>query len=180
MPSLRAILSRGLIAIPLLLLGSGPGEAARPADQTLGTFRDWHAIVFDDGGNPACMIWSQPAKAEGDYQRRGEIFVFVSHRPADDQRNRVSFETGYTYQPGSTATVTIGDRRFSLPTDGSTAWTSGPDVDRELVAHMRRGETMVVEAISSRGTRTVDTYSLLGFTAALRAIDEACPPARGS
>ena len=43
-----------------------------------------------------------------------------------------------------------------------------------MVEAMRRGATMIVEGISSRGTHTKDTYSLTGFTAAHNAINEAC------
>jgi hypothetical protein len=34
---------------------------------------------------------------------------------------------------------------------------------------------MVVKGTSSRGTKTTDSYSLLGFTKAHKAIDTACP-----
>jgi hypothetical protein len=40
---------------------------------------------------------------------------------------------------------------------------------------MRAGSTMVVKGTSARGTRTTDTYSLKGVSAALDAIDKACP-----
>jgi hypothetical protein len=34
---------------------------------------------------------------------------------------------------------------------------------------------MIVDGVSSRGTSTHDTYSLLGFTAAHNAINKTCP-----
>ena len=33
---------------------------------------------------------------------------------------------------------------------------------------------MIVQGTSSRGTKTTDTYSLIGFTKAYRAIADAC------
>ena len=42
------------------------------------------------------------------------------------------------------------------------------------VEAMKRGTEMVVRGISSRGTRTTDTYSLSGVTAAMNEIDKAC------
>ena len=39
---------------------------------------------------------------------------------------------------------------------------------------MKRGRKMVVKGKSSRGTATTDTYSLTGFSAAYKAIGEAC------
>jgi hypothetical protein len=39
---------------------------------------------------------------------------------------------------------------------------------------MRAGRTMIVKGVSSKDTETTDTYSLLGFTAAHNAINDAC------
>ena len=46
--------------------------------------------------------------------------------------------------------------------------------DKALVRAMIRGVTMIVRGTSSRGTLTIDTYSLRGFTAAHEAIGVAC------
>ncbi len=43
-----------------------------------------------------------------------------------------------------------------------------------MVQAMRRGRKMVVRGLSTRGTKTVDTYQLAGFTAAHKAIGKAC------
>ena len=39
---------------------------------------------------------------------------------------------------------------------------------------MKRGERMIVDGKSSRGTATKDTYSLKGFSSAYRAISAKC------
>jgi hypothetical protein len=39
---------------------------------------------------------------------------------------------------------------------------------------MRKGKKLVVTGISSPGNKIVDTYSLSGFTKALRLIDKSC------
>jgi len=39
---------------------------------------------------------------------------------------------------------------------------------------MKRGATAVVTGISKRGTITKDTFSLLGFTAALEDVEKRC------
>jgi hypothetical protein len=40
---------------------------------------------------------------------------------------------------------------------------------------MKAGTRMIVTGISDKGSKTTDTYSLSGFTAALNAIGRACP-----
>jgi hypothetical protein len=71
--------------------------------------------------------------------------------------------------------VTIGTQSFALFGQGEQAWTRDGNGDAQLVKAMRAGATMVVKGTSARGTLTTDTYSLKGVSAALDAIDKACP-----
>ncbi|WP_366653828.1 invasion associated locus B family protein [Fodinicurvata sp. EGI_FJ10296] len=142
----------------------------------INTHRDWHAFQTTENGNRVCYIASQPTDEEGDYSQRGDVYVLVTHRPYQDSRNEISFITGYTYQSDSEVTVSVGDETFTLFTHQDTAWAYDAETDTRLVDAMRAGLNMVVRGRSSRGTLTTDTYSLLGFTAALEEIDRACAP----
>jgi hypothetical protein len=130
---------------------------------------------FGTGKERTCMVFTQPVKSEGDYTKRGEPFLFVTHRPASGERGRVSLDTGYPYKPGSSVKLAVGDLGLQLRTDGSTAWLDGEADTKRLLAAMRRGRELVAEGTSSRGTRVVDHYSLYGFSAAYEAMDKACP-----
>ena len=155
-------------------MGASIACTAMAADKSLGTFKVWSALSFEEDDKTVCMMWSQPEKAEGDYKKRGEIFVFVTHRPGDGEMNKLSFETGYTFKEGSDVRVSIDGQAFTLFTDGSTAWSQGSKDDASMVKAMRAGSTMIAEGTSGRGTKTRDTYSLSGFTAAHNAINKAC------
>ena len=39
---------------------------------------------------------------------------------------------------------------------------------------MRRGKKLMITGVSTPGNKIIDTYSLLGFTKALRLIDKSC------
>ncbi|MEM6375482.1 MAG: invasion associated locus B family protein, partial [Pseudomonadota bacterium] len=54
------------------------------------------------------------------------------------------------------------------------AWPASTSDDAKIVAAMKRGTDAVLTARSSRGTVTKDTFSLLGFTAALDEADSRC------
>ena len=170
--------SAGRLAARQLLLAialtSSIATTVIAADKSLGSFKVWSAMSFAEDDKTVCMIWSQPEKAEGKYKKRGEIFVFVTHRPSDGEMNKVSFETGYAFKDSSKVRVTIDGKAYTLYTDGSTAWSYNSKDDSRMVKAMRAGRTMMVEGTSSRGTKTRDTYSLGGFTAAHNAIDKAC------
>ncbi len=140
----------------------------------LGVFQDWRAYKTTQAGKPLCYMASEPRKAVGKYKKRGKIYAMVSHRPGAKAFDVVSIHAGYTYKEASEVMVTIGDKSFTLFTHGDTAWAKSVADDKAIVAAMKAGPVMVVRGVSSGDTKTKDTYSLLGFTAAYREIGKAC------
>lgn len=160
------------IAIALSAALSAPAFAAAP--KVLGTHQDWQSYLLVEGKNRVCYMASKPQKMEPAGAKRGDVLVFVTHRPADKEENVVNFHAGYTLKPDSDVHVVIGDNSFDLFTKGETAWTRGTKDDKAMVQEMMKGSTMTVTGESDRGTKTVDTYSLRGFTAAYKEINKAC------
>lgn len=152
-----------------------PGAAWAQATERLGDFGDWSAFRAKEGDNFACYVSSIPIKAEGKYKKRGEIYAFVTHRPADGRRDEVSFFAGYTHKKDSVVKVKIGSTTKELFTQGSSAWVADKQTDQELIQAMIKGSSMIVRGTSKRGTATKDTYSLRGFTKAYNSINKACP-----
>lgn len=144
----------------------------------LGSYNDWDAwrARYSDGSVVCFMLsevedWSASRKNV----RRGDIYTIVSHRPEADVRDEVNVVVGYPFKEGSTATAVIdGSESFEMFTKGDGAWNYDSQADKEMVAAMKKGLKLVVRGTSSRGTRTTDTYSLSGFTAAHNAISDAC------
>jgi invasion protein IalB len=156
----------------LALLLTGP--AAAQAIERLSNHRDWSAFRYKEDGENVCYMASSPKKAEGDYTQRGDVFAIVTHRPASNRIGEISINAGYTYKKDSSVRLKIGSKNWDLFTDGSSAWAPSAQDDKAIVKAMRAGSSMVVKGTSSRGTLTTDTYSLLGFSKALGAIDKAC------
>ncbi|QFS81382.1 hypothetical protein FIU97_00865 [Roseivivax sp. THAF40] len=105
---------------------------------------------------------------------RGEILLMVFYRPEANVTGQVAFTGGYPFADGSTVNVNISGTEFELFTDGEWAWPATPQDDARLVTAMKRGADAVVTARSSRGTQTKDTFSLLGFTAAVEDAERRC------
>jgi hypothetical protein len=170
---LRAALSAlGLLAALAWLFAVGP--AFGQAIERLGEYDDWRAYAYNEDGEKACYIASQPTKDEGDYTKRGKIYAMVTHRPAEKVRDEVSLAAGYTYKDQSSVEVKIDGTPFKLFPHQDTAWTPDTASDQKLVNAMKAGSTMVVQGTSARGTLTRDTYSLRGFTRAYQAAATAC------
>ena len=93
------------------------------------------------------------------------------------KRNRfnvVSLRAGYTFKKASAVKILIRKSTFKLFTTKEWAFAENAKLDKKLITAMKRGVTLTVKGISSRGTKTTDTYSLKGFTAAYKAINKAC------
>lgn len=142
--------------------------------EQIGVYRDWDAYVLQEGNSRICYMLSVPTDMEPKNVRRGEVYFLVTHRPADNIRDEVSVITGYTYAPDSTVTARIDRNEYELFTRDDGAWLREPGDESRMVQAMKRGERMIVVGNSNRGTRTTDTYSLFGFTAAHNAISERC------
>ena len=105
---------------------------------------------------------------------RGQILLMVFYRPSAGASGQVAFTGGYPFRSGSTVNVNISGNEFEFITDGEWAWPATVADDAKIVTAMKRGAEAVVTAVSSRGTQTQDTFSLLGFTAAVEDAEARC------
>ncbi|MBL4758018.1 MAG: hypothetical protein JKY32_10445 [Rhizobiales bacterium] len=154
----------------LLAIGSAQAQNIQPVGQD----RDWAAFSANVDNNKTCFVVSQPKDMEPKNVSRDPVYFYVTRRPSDNIPNQVSVVTGYPYQEDSKTTVQIGSDTFTLFTRGDKAWIEDVAEQSRLIDAMRRGSTMIVRGTSSRGTVTIDTYSLSGITAALARLNSAC------
>jgi Invasion associated locus B (IalB) protein len=148
---------------------AGSATLAQESTNRVATMTDWN--VFTEADPKECWGVSKPKETVNvrDGQpvsvRRGDILLFVTFRPG--KAPEVSFTGGYPFASGSTVDVSIGGATYQLFTEGEWAWTGSPDDDAKLLAEMKKGESAVLKARSGKGTETTDTFSLLGFSAAI-------------
>ncbi len=106
--------------------------------------------------------------------RRGDILLFVFYRPGASVSGQVAFTGGYPFASGSTVTMDISGNTFEMFTEGEWAWPATTDDDSKIITAMKRGANAVLSGRSGRGTNTKDTFSLLGFTAAVEDAAKRC------
>lgn len=169
----RASCLAATTAVALAVLPLAEADAQTP--RVLGTYRDWTAYTYQGQDGQVCYIASLPTSSEGDYTRRGDVFAIVTHRPGAGEFDVFNIDAGYTYAPDSEVVLSVdGSEVARLFTHNSTSWARDAETDARIVQSMVRGGRMVVVGTSNRGTRTTDTFSLLGFTAARNAINDHC------
>lgn len=173
---MSSILGRAATGLIVALLLSTLSYAQTRVDAK----KDWSVFEAGDGNAKVCWVVSQPTEKRamrGGKEvkvKRGEIFLMVAVRPADKVVNEVSFLAGYPFKKGSQVKVRVGSKDYTLFTDGENAWTPSPADDDALTGAFRRGSTARIEGVSTRGTTTIDTFSLSGFTAALESANQRC------
>jgi len=151
-----------------------PGQPAEPADNHLGDAQGWSAFADPEKGGKICYVVGRPVKSEPHAAKRGDVYVYVTHRSAEHSFNVVSFNAGYAFKEGSDVELSIDGEKFDLFTNKDTAWARDSDTEKAIVEAMVKGRQAVVKGTSARGTNTSDTYALAGFSQVLTLIDKAC------
>lgn len=172
-----------ILAATALSLCLASPLAAQEEVPRVALYTDWS--VFNPTDPLECFIASAPTSTEarknGEIRndvKRGDIRLYIASRPNDNTTNEIAFTGGYPFRDGSTVSMKIGNETFELFTEGEFSWPASPEEDQKIIASMRRGAKAVVTGVSSRGTTTIDTFSLIGFTDALKDATERCnkPP----
>ncbi len=139
---------------------------------------DWSVFVED---NPTeCWGVSTPTETVNSRDgrvvavNRGQTLLMVFYRPSAGAKGQVAFTGGYPFASGSTVTMNISGNTFELFTEGEWAWPATTDDDAKIITAMKRGANAVLSGRSGRGTNTKDTFSLLGFTAAVEDAGKRC------
>lgn len=154
------------------------GVAAQETENRVAANTDWS--VFVESNPTQCFAVSSPKETVNKKNgrpasvTRTQIAMFVTFAPSIGEKGVVSFMGGYPFATDSFVKVTIGGETFDFVPEGENAWSTSPAEDAKIVAAMKRGAQAVVQARSTRGTDTTDTFSLLGFTASVAEAEKRC------
>jgi hypothetical protein len=140
---------------------------------SIGRFDDWEAATLTEGGQKVCYAFTRAAASNPRIENRGEVVLVLTHRGRS--RDEVAVRAGYTYpakaEPAGTVEASGGNATLAFFTAGDAAFVR----DRAAaVAAFERGRSLRLSGPGPRGGAVTDIFSLRGFTAARRAISEAC------
>lgn len=159
-----AIIVNPLVATALLMLAA-PATSSGVIVYAEGS---WAAI---DRGS-VCEALSRSAKiaSKGKVQAVAGLSFTTDHKRWGEfhvQLSRVA-------RPGSTVMLKIGEQPFLLVGRGDWAWSRGPIQEQAIIAALRSGGWMSVEAHDISGIRFVDPYGLDGAPTAIDAAAARC------
>ncbi len=149
------------------------------------TIQKWSVYVHETEDRKRCFTASVPLRSHNTRGgkpvsvRRGITQVSVMFQPNISVDGEVSFTGGYPFDPEETVELAVGGNTFILYVEGEWAWADTPEEDRKIHDAFRRGATAVVTGISARGTTTIDTFSLFGFSKAFEQARKLCSGVSG-
>ena len=153
-----------LLALTLAAIAA-PVAAART---TIGIYQGWGA--FRDTRPARCYAVARPIAAGG----RGGGFASVATWPGRGLRNSLYVRLSRERDRSAGVTLSVGERRFALVATGVDAWATDAPSDRALIAAIRGGRSMSVEAVGVGGRPFADVYALGGAATAIDAALLAC------
>ena len=159
-------------------LAAGSVYAQSQSTNRVAAETDWSVFVEDNPtecwgvSTPKEMVNSRDGRVVA--VNRGQTLLMVFYRPSAGATGQVAFTGGYPFASGSTVNMNISGNSFELFTEGEWAWPATPEDDNKIITAMKRGSDAVLTARSGRGTQTKDTFSLLGFTAAVEDAAKRC------
>jgi invasion associated locus B (IalB) protein len=169
------------VSVCIATISAPLAAVAQVSDNRVAANTDWY--VFEETApQKQCWSASPPKESVNTDQngrvkavRRGAVLLMVTYMPSSGINGQVSFVGGYPFKGGSNVTLEISGAKYQLFTEGETAWPATAADDAKIITAMKRGATAVLSGGSARGTRTKDTFSLLGFTASLAEASKRCP-----
>ena len=161
-----------LLFVVILLIFSNNAIAET---KLLGVKKYWKAYVTVIEKNKTCFITSEPIKTVGKFNKknRDKPYVFVTNTKSGSQ-HEVSVKAGFKFKRNYDVLFNVDGKKTKLFPVDDRAWSESSKRDRLLVQSMRKGKKLIIIGTSSPGNKIIDTYSLSGFTKALRLIDKSC------
>ena len=150
--------------LALLLLVAAPAAAR----ETVGVWKSWGA--FRDASPRRCYAIARPVVAGG----RSTGWASVATWPGRGLAASLHVRLSRPRDRSAPVTLTVGERRFELVANGLDAWAADAPSDRAIVAALRSGRSMSVEAVAGGGRPFADVYPLPGAATAIDAATLAC------
>src|SRR5690606_12152266 len=114
----------------------------------------WGTYSYTQKGAKVCYVLSVPTEKKPGNLDHGDILFFVSQKPGQNVTYEPQFIASYNFQENSKVSVSVGDKTYSMFTRNKSAWMENAAQEPELIAAMKAGADMKVEAKSSRGNPT--------------------------
>ncbi|MCA0255755.1 MAG: invasion associated locus B family protein [Proteobacteria bacterium] len=160
------------IATTLAILVASASIASAQSPTRIQQFKAWGAYSYKAQNGTLCYVLAVPTDKQPANVDHGDVFFIVSQRPGQNISYEPQVMVGYPMKADAKVVVTIDNKNFNLFVKEKSAWVENAAEEPALIAAMKSGKSLKVQATSARGTKTNYTYSLDGISAALQQIQK--------
>ena len=140
----------------------------------VGKFKDWEVMIMSETSGKVCFAQSTPVLQAPKKSKR-DARLFVTFRPGEKITNEISTTSGYEYNNNNSVLAASGNNKFKFDIkQQGFAWMTSNKKEKIMVNVMKKGSRIMVTGYNSKGSQTIDHYSLLGFTKAYSSAKKAC------
>jgi invasion protein IalB len=132
----------------------------------VGKFRDWSVFTEKSGNDTLCYAATPATSKSPRKATHGDVWFYVTSWKSGAAKNQPSLKAGYAFDASREHKARIGRSAWALFASGREVFADDGD-DASIVAALRKGESLKVEARSERGTNTAYDFSLNGSSAAI-------------
>ncbi len=150
-------------AVPALAFGA---EQPKP----LGVFQKWTAASYGSGSGMACYAFSLAPVPKG--SKATPAMLTITERPGNP--TEISLAQGVNYAKDAKPVIAVGTQKLAFFTKDNMAYALNGDATTKAFSG---GTDAVATSPTPNGKTVTDTFSLKGYSDALKAIDKACSPA---
>ncbi|MBN9044916.1 MAG: hypothetical protein J0H18_04520 [Rhizobiales bacterium] len=165
------MLGKSFVAASVFMIAMA-GSALAQTPTQIKQFDAWGAYSYKSGNSKVCYVLSVPTQKLPASVDHGDNFFLISQKPGQNVTYEPQFMAGYDLNPHAKVIVTVGKSKFTMFVNGKSGWMENAAEEPKLVAIMKSGHELKVDAQSKRGTKTSYTYSLKGVADALKAIQK--------
>jgi hypothetical protein len=140
----------------------------------VGKFKDWEVMVMSEASGKVCFAQSSPV-LQAPKKNKRDAKLFITFRPGEKISNEISATAGYEFNKNNTVLATSGNNKFKFDIkQQGFAWMTSNKKEKIMVKVMKKGSRIMLSGYNSKGSQTIDHYSLLGFTKAYNTAKKAC------
>ena len=167
-------MSKSALLIALFAVATLTTTASAQQVRLLNESRAWSSYGANDATGKVCFAMSKPQSVSPTPDGYTQAYLYITNRPAENVASEFNLVAGFTFQPDSVATVSVGNQSFNLFTQNDAAWLDDAAQSAALASAIRAGSSLTVEGTTAAGIKVTQTYSLAGATAAQQSIEQDC------
>jgi invasion protein IalB len=157
----RALGVGALVALSIAIVPASSAQA-----KAVGRYKDWRVFTEAVGRDTVCFAAVEASDKAPKSVNHGEVNFYVATWKSGSASNQPSLKVGYQLRADLAPQAIVGRERFPMYVSGPEAFVSD-DKEKSLLAALKKGSELRIEAASVKDARTAYHFSLKGSTEAI-------------